>query len=206
MRCVPWTELGSSQEPPTLMDMRSLRLGIDLDGVVADFNAGWISRYNTEFGGEVPVDAVQTWDGLHTLTHFDNHTEFWTWAAGHGGGSIFRHLDPYTGAVETLVALADAGHEVVIITSKPDWAVHDTYAWLSDRRIPTREVHIIERKWKVDCDVYLDDAPHQIASLVHRRPEATTCRFVRPWNVPIAGSVDVHAWNEFADLITALAK
>ncbi len=23
-----------------------LRLGIDMDGVVADFNAGWIERYN----------------------------------------------------------------------------------------------------------------------------------------------------------------
>lgn len=186
--------------------MHSLRLGIDLDGVVADFNAGWINQYNAEFDGEVPIDAVQTWDQLHALTHFRDNGEFWTWAAGHGAGSIFRHLDPYTNAVETLVALADAGHEIVIITSKPDWAVHDTYAWLADRRIPTREVHIIERKWKVDCDVYLDDAPHQLASLIRRRPEATTCRFVRPWNVPIAGSVDVGSWADFATLVSTVAE
>jgi len=186
--------------------MRSLRLGIDLDGVVADFNSGWINRYNAEFGGEVPVDAVQTWDGLHTLTHFDNHTEFWTWAAGHGGGSIFRHLDAYADAVETLEFLTEAGHAIVIITSKPDWAVHDTFAWLADRRIPTREVHIIEDKWTVPCDVYLDDGPHQVESLVRHRPDATTCRFVRPWNGPIAGSEDISTWDGFRSLVRNLSE
>jgi 5'(3')-deoxyribonucleotidase len=196
----------SPEELSTLMDMRSLRLGIDLDGVVADFNSGWITRYNAEFGGELPLDAVQTWDGLHTLTHFRNNGEFWEWAAGHGGGSIFRHLDTYTNALETLDMLTGGGHAIVIITSKPDWAIHDTYAWLADRRIPTREVHITERKWEVPCDVYLDDAPHQIASLVQHRPAATTCRFVRPWNTPAAGSVDVHSWDDFGTLVRNLAE
>jgi len=186
--------------------MRSLRLGIDLDGVVADFNAGWIRRYNAEFDGDVPVDAVQTWDGLHTLTHFRNNREFWAWASGHGGGSIFRHLDTYADSVETLNLLAGAGHKIVIVTSKPSWAVHDTFAWLADRRIPTREVHVTEDKWKVACDVYLDDAPHQVESLVRRRPGATVCRFVRPWNDPIAGSVDVVTWSDFATLVRGIAE
>ena len=26
-----------------------MRLGIDLDGVVADFSTGWVNRYNDEF-------------------------------------------------------------------------------------------------------------------------------------------------------------
>jgi 5'(3')-deoxyribonucleotidase len=193
-------------QPPTLAIMRSLRLGIDLDGVVADFNAGWIDRYNQEFDGTVPVDAVQTWDGLHTLTHFRHNGEFWEWAAGHGAGSIFRYLDTYAGALETLTLLSARGHQIVIVTSKPDWAVHDTFAWLSDRRVPTREVHIVERKWLVDCDVYLDDAPHQVEALVRHRPEATVCRFVRPWNDPVSGSVDISGWQDFATLVRSLAE
>ena len=35
-----------------------MRLGIDLDGVVADFNAGWISRYNREFEANLTTDMV----------------------------------------------------------------------------------------------------------------------------------------------------
>ena len=185
--------------------MKSLRLGIDLDGVVADFNAGWIDRYNTEFDTEVPLDAVQAWDGLHTLTHFANNREFWRWAQGHGGGSIFRHLDLYRGALETLEALAEAGHQNVIITSKPRWAIHDTYAWLAEKRIPTREVHITETKWLVPCDVYLDDAPHQIRRLVSERPEATVCRFVRSWNEPVDHAVDVCSWDGFRRVVSNLS-
>ena len=38
------------------MSRRSpLRLGIDLDGVIADFNTGWIRLYNQEFGASTPV-------------------------------------------------------------------------------------------------------------------------------------------------------
>ena len=40
---------------------RPLRSGIDLDGVVADFNAGWISRYG-DFGAELLPEHVDIWD------------------------------------------------------------------------------------------------------------------------------------------------
>jgi len=112
--------------------MTSLRLGIDLDGVVADFVAGWISRYNQEFEADLTPASVQTWDGLHTLTHFRDKDEFWKWASDHGGGSVFRHLETYEGATDALHELAMQGHEIVILTLKPDWAVHDTFAWIAD--------------------------------------------------------------------------
>ena len=76
----------------------------------------------------------------------------------------------------------------MIITTKPLWAIHDTFAWIGQHRIPTSEVHIKDAKWKVACDFYLDDGPHVIESLVRNRPEAIVCRFVRPWNHPVAGA------------------
>lgn len=181
-----------------------MRLGIDLDGVVADFNAGWITRYNEEFGADVPVDAVQVWDGIGELTHFPDMRRFWSWARGHGRGSVFRHLETYEGAVDTLEGLVEAGNEVVIITTKPGWAVHDTFAWIADHRIPTREVHLLGDKWTVSCDVYLDDAPHQIEAIHRARPEAVMCRFVRPWNDPVPGVCDIETWPEFGELIEGL--
>jgi 5'(3')-deoxyribonucleotidase len=186
--------------------MQRLRLGIDLDGVVADFVAGWISRYNQEFEADLSPLSVQTWDGLHTLTHFADSDEFWTWASDHGGSSVFRHLETYEGATAALDELAGQGHEIVIITLKPDWAVHDTFAWIADHRVPTREVHITANKWEVSCDIYLDDSPQQLMRYVQERPDRLVCRFVRPWNDPVEGVRDIAAWKDFVELATEFAR
>jgi 5'(3')-deoxyribonucleotidase len=180
-----------------------VRLGIDLDGVVADFNAGWIRRYNEEFGSEIGLDAVDHWDAIPSLTHFENMSGFWKWARDLDGHSLFHHLEPYPDAIETLGRLARARHQIVILTSKPYFAISDTFAWIADYKVPTREVHILEHKWKVECDVYLEDAMFNLEDLVAHRPESTVCRFVRPWNSPVAGTHDIQDWDEFATLVFA---
>ena len=102
--------------------------------------------------------------------------------------------------------LSQNRHEIVIITTKPFWAIHDTFAWIAQHRIPTREVHIKDVKWTVACDLYLDDGPHVIESLVKHRPRATVCRFVRPWNHPVPGAQDVTDWQEFVEEVDMTAR
>ena len=180
-----------------------MRLGIDLDGVVADFNSGWISNYVAQFGGHIPEDALIEWNGIPSLTHFEDMAEFWDWARDLNGATVFRHLEPYPGALEALAELDGRGHDIVVITTKPHWAISDTYAWLAEHRIPAPEVHITEDKASVQrCDVYLDDGPHNLEALIARwRGVATVVRFVRPWNRPVAGVVDVTGWGEFLSLV-----
>jgi 5'(3')-deoxyribonucleotidase len=180
------------------MNRRSrLRLGIDLDGVVADFNAGWIERYNAQFGTTLLPEHVDIWDAPTLMTHFTDMGEFWSWARTAGGGaSIFRVLQPYHGAIEALERLG-RNHHVVIITTKPAFAIHDTYEWLAEHRVPTREVHIVDDKSTVECDVYLDDADHNLEALVAAHPAALVCRYVRPWSRAHPGVVDVADWSAF---------
>ncbi len=185
--------------------MTKLRLGIDLDGVVANFNAGWMARYNREFGAALDPALVTKWDGLAELTHFDHMGAFWHWARGGDGPSIFRDLPLVDGAAEALATLA-VDHDIVIITAKPRWAIHDTYAWLADNEIPTREVHITSKKWRVPCDVYVEDSPFQLPNIVENRPQATVFRFVRPWNEPVPGARDVTSWPQITRLVNDARK
>jgi len=180
------------------MTQRSrLRLGIDLDGVVADFNAGWIERYNAQFSSDLRSERVDIWDAPTMLTHFTDMSEFWSWARTAGGGaSIFRVLQPYRGAIAALDRLS-VRDQIVIVTTKPRFAVHDTFEWLAEHRVPTTEVHIVDDKSEVACDVYLDDADHNIEALLDARPESLVCRYVRPWSTSHAGAVDVADWSEF---------
>ena len=178
-----------------------MRLGIDLDGVVANFIKGWMLRYNTEFGTHLTEDMVECWDCAGELTHVADMADFWQWAGASGRGpSVFRNLDTYPGALDTLNQLATC-HDIVILSMKPDWAAFDTYSWIADQRIPTREIHLLRDKWKVECDIYLDDSPHALPPLVEQNSEAIVCRFVRPYNEPVAGAVDIHDWDEFLSFV-----
>lgn len=182
--------------------MKKLRLGIDLDGVVANFNVGWVGRYNEAFEASLQESEIVTWDSPLDLTHFGDMDQFWKWAR-EGKATIFRNLPPYEGALEALDRLARR-HRIVIVSSKFDWAIPDTLAWIAQHRITAREVHFVWKKWTVDCDVFLEDAPHNLEELSEKRPDAIVCRMVRPWNQPVRGAVDVADWQAFEQLVSEL--
>lgn len=182
-----------------------MRLGIDLDGVVANFTKGWMTFYNRQFGTNLTVADSTHWDDVVDLTHFADLAEFWDWASDLDDRSVFWHLEAFPGAVEALRSLVNAGHQVIILTTKPEFAVGDTMEWIETHRIPAAEVHILEDKWTVGCAVYLDDGPHLLPCLVTERPQSTVCRYVRPWNDPVPGAVDVRDFVEFRDVVDRLA-
>jgi hypothetical protein len=181
-----------------------MRLAIDLDGVVCDFNAGWMRLHMDEFGSKLKPEMVVAWNNLHLLGGFADMPAFWKWARGtEDRPSIFRHLEPYPDAIPTLHSLRDQGHRIVILTAKPRWAIPDTLRWIADHELPTEEIHIRYRKYHVACDIYLDDSPIVLPDLVRHRPDATICRMIRPWNEPVDGAIDIVDWQEFEELVTA---
>lgn len=181
-----------------------LRIGIDMDGVVADFNRGWMERYNRDFDAQLEVSQVVQWEGLHRLTHFESMQDFWAWARG-DGHTVFRDAPPMPGAIESLRRIART-HRLVIVSSKFDWAIPDSLAWLAEHEVPAREVHFLWDKTLAACDVFLDDAPHQLEALVAARPDATVCRMVQPWNRPVPGTLDIPSWPDFEVVIERLEQ
>ena len=103
-----------------------MRLGIDLDGVVANFTQGWIDFYNRDFGTDFVWSDIRNWSDPVDLTHFANMGEFWDWARDLDGHTIFWHLDTYPDTVPAIQELAEAGHEIIVVTTKE--LVSDTRA------------------------------------------------------------------------------
>ena len=149
-------------------------------------------------------EEITEWGLSKPLTHFQEEIDFWKWAKDIDGSSIFRNLELYENAVDVLYELSKNGHEVVIISSKPWWSIHDTLMWLGENKIPTKEIHFIEEKWKIDCDVYIDDAPYQLDNYVKNRKDKTIIRFVRLYNDPIEGVHDLNDWNDLIALLNSI--
>ena len=181
--------------------LSQMRIGVDIEGVLDHFTEGWTSQYKIDFNKEIKEENIIEWGLSKPLTHFEEEIDFWNWAKDFNGSSIFRNLITYDNAVEVLYEVSKSGHEVVIISSKPWWSIHDTLVWLGENKIPSKEIHFLEDKWKIDCDVYIDDAPHQLKSFVENVPDKLILRFVRPYNRPIAGTKDLNNWLELNSLL-----
>ena len=183
--------------------LSQMRIGVDLDGVVANFTKGWTKYYEEEFGKKILEDDIQSWGLSEPLTHFKEDLDFWKWAKDINGSSIFRNLEVYENSVETLNELSKSGHDIVIISSKPWWSIHDTLMWLGENKIPTKEIHFIEDKWTIDCEVYIDDAPYQLENYKENTFDKKIIRFVISYNKQVDGVFDIHNWKEIIPLLNS---
>jgi len=147
-------------------------LGVDLDGVVADFARGL-----------KPIAAE--WLGVEASTLTDDISYgFGEWELERAGGydalhrfavkerELFARLPPVAGAPAALRRLSAAGDiRIRIITHRLyiHWfhkeAIQQTTEWLEHHGIPYWDICFMRDKAAVGAHLYLEDSPENIAAL-----------------------------------------
>lgn len=147
-------------------------LGVDLDGVVADFARGL-----------KPIAAE--WLGVEASTLTDDISYgFGEWELGRAGGydalhrfavkerELFARLPPVAGAPAALRRLSATGDiRIRIITHRLyiHWfhkeAIQQTTEWLEHHGIPYWDICFMRDKAAVGAHLYLEDSPENIAAL-----------------------------------------
>jgi 5'-nucleotidase len=181
-------------------------LGVDLDGVCADYTSAFRSVVARERG--VDVTALSTdvsWDfaewGLDRDQFLDIHRRC---VQQH---RMFRDMPAIPGASDSLWRLSDAGVWLRVITHRlvTNWGhatiVSDTVEWLDRNRIPYRDLCFLGRKPEAQADAYVEDAPHNITAL--RDGGNTVIVFDQPYNRHLDG-LRAHSWTEVENLIGEL--
>ncbi|MBA2282407.1 MAG: hypothetical protein M3527_05165 [Actinomycetota bacterium] len=181
-------------------------LGVDLDGVCADYTAAFAAVVAEAKGCEVAaLPADRSWD-------------FGEWALDDLGGfehlhrqavleqRMFRDMPMIDGCAEVLWRLSDAGVWIRIITHRlvVHWghqiAVADTVAWLDANNIPYRDLCFLGRKPEVEADLYVDDAPHNVEALRAHGNEVLV--FDQPYNHAVAAP-RVRTWADIEEATLA---
>ncbi len=181
-----------------------LRMGIDLDGCLYDWDDQSRFLMQHEFGYDVPA-AITEWNQLEKIVR-PKHWR-WLWSEGVERG-LFRNGNNYKGGLEAMKELAEIVR-VVIITSRPPQARVDTVEWLAHYRIVIDELHILGKsgvtgksdpKSSVPCDVYLEDAPHNLIELLENT-KAKVIGFERSWNTEVRDRTGLYWVKEWDDVV-----
>ena len=146
-------------------------LGVDLDGVVANFYAG-LRPIAAEWLG-VPLDTLTPMPGyglsewnLPAVGSYDDLHRFAVTQR-----DLFRQLAPMEGAPPTLRRLSRKGIRIRVITHRlyipyfHQEAVQQTVAWLDNHAIPYWDLCFMKDKAAVGADLYVEDSPENIRAL-----------------------------------------
>jgi len=187
-------------------------LGVDLDGVCADYTKAFrtyaakaLGKPETSMGEQTSWRIEECGWGVRDRQHFlqlhrDAVVE----------ERMFAQMPEIEGASDALWRLSDMGVYIRIITHRlvfnweHDITVSDTVQWMQQKRadgrprIPYRDVCFCAKKGDVGADLYIDDAPHNIANLRKERNEAVC--FDAPYNQEVPG-LRVRNWGEIIKIV-----
>jgi 5'(3')-deoxyribonucleotidase len=183
---------------------QSFVLGVDLDGVVANFYAG-LRPIAAEWLG-VPVASLTAtpsygfteWNLPQAGSYDDLHRFAVTQR------NLFRELLPMPGAPAVLRRLSQAGIRIRIITHRlyinyfHQEAVKQTVEWLDHHGIPYWDLCFMKDKAAVGADLYLEDSPDNIAAL--RADGHATIAFSNSTNLALPAP-RAETWAEVETLV-----
>lgn len=185
-------------------------LGIDLDQVTLRYVDGLREFIAEELGidpnlavDEMPAPSDYGFSNWKVLEN--KFVEMHTGAVDRG---LYSALKSFEGASRTLWKLSDEGFHNRVITSRfvkhgqNSRVVSDTAASLDEHNIPYRDIMFIRNKPDVYADIYIDDAPKNIAAF--KKAGRDFIIFDDSYNQGIAGP-RAYTWDDVYRLVHEIA-
>lgn len=189
--------------------LQGVILGVDLDGVCADFYgrmreiaAEWFERSVDDLTRRVSY-GLPEWG----VTSEDQYQSLHRFAVTQR--NLFKTAPMIPGARKYLRQLSDEGARVRIITHRlfihyfHNLAVSQTIDWLDQHGIPYWDLCFMKEKEQVGADVYVDDSPENVVRL--RRNGLYTICFANSTNRRI-GDPRAKSWEHVYRLVHKWAR
>ena len=153
-----------------------MRIAIDLDNVVVDWQNRWADLYEQWFDVKIPAVKRATWNACMDETHFESMDQFYNWFFVAGGWDI-SYLK---GAQGALYQLSQRPNTFIhFCTSRPP-AGRASAADLAGKWSTRVDFLNNASKHLSKADVWIDDSPEVLENLAANGKQAI--RFEQPWN------------------------
>lgn len=176
-----------------------MRIGIDLDNVIFDHVGEVLRRWNRQHGTSFKYEDMTQYEFYRCMDI--SYKEYREWYEGEAAEEgILADLPPYPDAETFLWELTAyqpdpvnpdyiIPNTIIFITARDcQLAGCDTVWSLNNLGVPYDELHFCEDKWRVDCDVYIDDNPNLIRRFNKLGKELIVP--TRPWTQYVSGTMD----------------
>lgn len=186
----------------------NLILGVDLDGVCADFYrqmreiaAEWLEKDVSELPEEFTW-GLREW-GVENDDHYASLHRFAVTQR-----DLFRKVPTIRGARQYLRRLSDERFRVRLITHRlviphfHDRAVIQTMEWLDAHDIPFWDLCFMKDKGQVGADIYIEDSPRHVENL--RKDDCYVICFGNPTNRNTAAP-RAESWEQVYEYVKARA-
>jgi len=179
--------------------------GIDLDGICFDFGSAfykWIGDHT--YLEMPPMEEITSYYWHENIKGLSKEV-FWDEFHKFGKSEGYFSLKLIPGALEGLFAIRDAGHDIMYITNRPNYAIAQTKRALETHGFPNADKVEFANGIKAPVireygvDVFIDDSPRTIAEICANTEAKIYCMDY-PFNRSIHDVYNytrVRSWNDF---------
>lgn len=146
-------------------------IAIDGDGIVCDLHTEWYRRYNRDFGDDLTIDRVVSWD-VHKFVKPECGKRIYGYLHD---PDLYDHVEPVKGALAGVAAIREMGHAVCFVTACTYGMVDQKARWFErhgfakpnpdGKSLPPEFVPLINKNL-LDAHMLIDDGAHNIRAWV----------------------------------------